>query len=255
MLRPRVIPVLLLGGEKLIKTVRFSDPIYVGDPRNAVKIFSDKMADELVLLDIGATPEGRGPRFGLIEEIASEAFMPIAFGGGIRSVEDAVRIISIGVEKVVVGTRAVQEPHLLRELTEVVGSQSVVACIDVLATESGHEVRTSSGRHLCGSSPVSLATRFQAEGAGELLINSIDRDGTMSGYDLDLVKAITQRVTIPTVACGGAGSLDDLRAVLEAGASGAAAGSLFLFHGRRRAVLISYPQQRDFEMIAPHHGE
>jgi cyclase len=241
----RVIPVLLLRGQGLVKTVEFKNPTYVGDPRNAVKIFSERMVDELVLLDIDATPENRRPRFDFVEEIVSEAFMPVAYGGGIRTTEDAHRMVSLGVEKVVINTRAIQHPTFIHELADSLGSQSVVVSLDVKRDRLGrYRLCTHSGRVATRLSPTTFASEAERLGAGEVLINSIDRDGTMTGYDIPLVRSIADNLSVPLIACGGAGSLSDVRAVLDrGGASAAAAGSLFVFQGKHRSVLINYPDQ------------
>lgn len=247
----RVMPCLLLKGQGLVKTVRFKDPTYVGDPRNAVRIFNEKEVDELVILDILATPEGRRPRFDLIEEIVSEAFMPVAYGGGIRDIEDAARVLALGVEKVVLCTRAVEAPSFLREAAERFGSQSVVACLDVKKRLlGGYEVYTRGGRKGSGRDPVAAARLMEEMGAGEIVIQSVDRDGTQSGYDLELVRQVAGAVNIPVVAAGGAGKVEDFRrAVREAGASAVAAGSLFVFKGKHRAVLITYPEPAVLEAL------
>jgi cyclase len=241
-IRPRVIPSLLLRGGGLVKTRGFKAPVYVGDPINTVRIFNDKGVDELVLLDISATPEGRGPLFDLLSAIASEAFMPLAYGGGIRIVDDARKILTLGFEKVVINTAALESPHFIRELSELTGSQSVVVSIDVRRKLLGrYEVYGSGGRKATGLDPVRHATAMQKMGAGEILLNSIDCDGKMEGYDLELIRNVATAVDIPVIACGGAGSLADLSAALQSGADAVSAGSLFVFHGRHRAVLISYP--------------
>jgi len=243
-LRPRIIPCLLLRNSGLVKTVKFKDPTYLGDPRNVVKIFNDKDADELVLLDITATPERRGPRFELIEEIASECFMPMGYGGGIRTVEDVRRIIGIGIEKAVLNTAAVENLRLITESADVIGSQSVVVSIDVKKTGlfGRYEVFTEGGRKATKLNPAEWARQAQDAGAGEILLNSIDQDGMMKGYDVGLIKQVTDAVSIPVVACGGAGCVADLvAAVRQGGASAASAGSLFVFQGKHRAVLISFP--------------
>ena len=247
----RVIPCLLLRGSGLVKTVRFRAPTYVGDPRNAVKIFNEKEVDELVVLDIEATHAGRPPQFELLKEIVSEAFMPVAYGGGIQSIEHARAIIALGVEKIVVSTAAVQIPALVASAVRELGSQSVVVCLDVRRSLLGrYEVHTHGGRRNAKLDPVRFAKQMESEGAGELIVNSIDRDGTQSGYDLDLIRQVSGAVGVPVVACGGAGSLEDLgRAVREGGAAAVAAGSLFVFHGRHRAVLISYPSPEDLKHL------
>lgn len=248
MMRPRVIPVLLLRSGRLVKTVRFDETTYVGDPRNAVKIFNDKMVDELVLLDIDATTSDRPPDFNLIEEIVSEAFMPVAYGGGIRTLEEAAQIVALGVEKAILSSNAIQDPSLIQRLANHLGSQGVVVCLDVKKGRRGYEVRTHSGKRRTGIDPVAFASQAAALGAGEILINHIDRDGMMNGYDLELIRSVSNSIQVPLIACGGAGSLADIRAVIrEGGASAAAAGSLFLFRGRHRSVLITYPGELQLE--------
>ena len=243
MLQPRVIPCLLLRGAGLVKTTRFKDPKYVGDPINAIKIFNDKEVDELVLLDITATKEDRGPAFSVIEEVASECFMPLAYGGGIRTVEEARRIFKLGVEKVVLNTTAWREPAILRHASREFGAQAVVASIDVRRRLFGrYEVFVEGGSRSTGIDPVEYAQRMEAAGAGEILLTSIDRDGTMKGYELELIAKVTGAVGIPVIASGGAGSVSDFGAAIrEGGAAAVAAGAMFVFHGPHRAVLITYP--------------
>jgi cyclase len=242
-MRPRVIPCLLLRNKGLVKTVRFKDPTYLGDPINIVRIFNDKEVDELVFLDITATVEGRKPPFKLLSEIASECFMPLGYGGGIRDLEDARAILSLGVEKVVVNSYAVENPSFIRAAADRFGSQSVVVSVDVKRSLWGkYEVFTHSGSKATGLDPVRLAVEMERAGAGELLLNSIDRDGAMQGYDIDLIKRVSDAVGIPLVACGGARTVHDLAdAVQRGGASAAAAGSMFVFQGPHRAVLINFP--------------
>jgi cyclase len=249
MFRPRVIPCLLLKNQGLVKTLRFKNPKYLGDPINIVKIFNDKEVDELVFLDIAATVEGREPPYALLEDIASEAFMPLGYGGGIRTLDQIRTILGLGVEKAVINTSAFENPGLVSEAAGIVGSQSVVVSIDVKKGFWGrYEVCTRGGRKSTGLDPVAFAGEMERLGAGELVVNSIDRDGTMKGYDLDLIRAVTDRVNIPVVACGGAGSVADLaRAVKEGRASAAGAGSMFVFHGPHRAVLISYPRDEELK--------
>lgn len=252
MLAVRLMPCLLLRNAGLVKTIRFADPSYVGDPVNAVRIFNDKEVDELVLLDIYATIEGKRPPFKTIREIASECFMPVAYGGGIRSLEDIREIFSLGVEKVVINSHAVENPAFIQDAAERFGSQSIVASIDAKRSRWRREYRvyTRGGKTDTGLSPVDWAAQLEALGAGEIFLNSIDRDGTMEGFDLDLIRQITQTVQIPVIACGGAGKLDDLRlAVVEGAASGVAAGSMVVYHGRHRAVLINFPSRADQERV------
>jgi len=226
-----------------VKTVRFREPRYVGDPINAVRIFNDKQADEIAVLDIRASVEGRRPDEKAIAAIVSEAFMPVAYGGGVVSVETAVRLIQIGVEKVIVNTAAVERPALVAEIADHLGSSTIVVSIDGARRPDGsYEVFTRDGTHASGTDVVAHAEEMARLGAGELLLTSVDRDGTMTGYDLDLVAQVAGAVPIPVVASGGAGTTADLvAAIREGGAAAAAAGSLFVFHGRHRAVLITYP--------------
>lgn len=243
MFRPRVIPSLLLRNAGLVKTVKFKEPTYLGDPINIVKIFNDKEVDELLFLDITATLEQRKPPFELLAKITDECFMPFGYGGGIRSLDEVRQLLSMGVEKVAVNSVAVEDPAFVTAAADMVGSQSVVVSIDVKKNLLGkYQVYTHSGKVNTGLDPVKFAEKMQAAGAGEIFLNSIDRDGTMQGYDLDLVRRVSQAISIPLVACGGAKDLNDLVAVVEqSGAAAAAAGSMFVFQGRHRAVLISYP--------------
>jgi cyclase len=242
MYRARVIPCLLLDGERLVKTIRFRDPTYVGDPINAVKIFNDRQVDELAILDISATRERRDPNFDHLQAIAGECFMPLSYGGGIRTIEQARRLFGLGVEKVLVNTAASEDPALLAAIAGEYGSQAVIAGIDVKKDWLGRtRVFTRAGSVNTGRTPVEYAKAMADGGAGEILLNSIERDGTMAGYDLELIREMSAAVSIPLVACGGAGSIAHLAAAIEAGASAVAAGSLFVFAGPRRAVLINYP--------------
>jgi cyclase len=249
LLRPRVIPCLLLRGEGLEKGVRFKNYKYVGDPINAVRIFSEKEVDELLFLDIFATRENRIPLPDFIQRIADESFMPFGVGGGIRTVQDIRRLLSAGAEKVSINTAAVENPPLIKEASEVFGSQSIVVSIDAKQGWSGsYRVYTRAGTNRTKLDPVSWALQVEDLGAGEILLNSIDRDGTMKGYDLDLIKSVTDAVNIPVIACGGAGKAQDLGdAIRIGGAAAAAAGSLFVFHGPKRAVLINFPSSEELE--------
>lgn len=250
MLKTRVIPALLFKDQGLVKTVQFRNPSYVGDPINAIKIFNDKEVDELVLLDIAASREGRGPSFELIEEIASECFMPLGYGGGIRTLADIRRILATGVEKVILNSAAHENPALIEEAARAAGSQSVVVSIDAKKKLfGGYEVMTAGGTRGTGKDPAAFAAEMAQRGAGEILINSVDRDGTQKGFDLDLVKRVAAAVDVPVVACGGAGTLAHLREAVDAGASAVAAGSMFVYVGRHRAVLINYPQYRELERL------
>ena len=252
MIRPRVIPCLLLKNEGLVKTVKFKDPKYLGDPINIVRIFNDKEVDELIFLDIIATVENRPPNFEILGKITSECFMPLGYGGGIRTLEDVRKLLAIGVEKIVLNTSAVENPSLIRAVADYAGSQAVVISIDVKKTMFGkYEVYTRSGRKATGLDPVKFAVEMEKQGAGELFLNSIDRDGTMQGYDLELVRRVADSVTVPVVACGGAGNIQHLAEAIQAGASAAAAGSMFVFQGLLRGVLISYPAQQELKRAIP----
>lgn len=247
MLRTRVIPTLLLRGSGLVKTQKFRDPKYVGDPINAIKIFNDKEVDELILLDIAASREGRGPAFSTIENIASECFMPVAYGGGIKTVDEVRRILMTGIEKVVINTATFSNSQLVPAVAREFGSQAVIASIDVKRRFLGrYEVYTDGGTRATGHDPVEWAKRLESSGAGEIVLNAIDRDGTMKGYDIDLLSRVAAAVRIPVIASGGAGSVADFgRAVKDAGVAAVAAGAMFVFHGPHRAVLITYPNQAE----------
>jgi cyclase len=254
MLRTRVIPVLLLKGRGLVKTVRFKEPKYLGDPINTVKIFNDKYVDEIVILDIQATLEKRKPQFDLIAQIASEAFMPMCYGGGVRSLEDVKTILGIGVEKVAINSVAAEDETFVTKASDMVGSQSIVVSMDIKKNFLGkYEVYTQGGRCNVKADPVEFAVRMEKAGAGELLVNSIDCDGMMQGYDIELLKKITHAVSIPVIACGGAGNTTDLaKAVYQGGASAAAAGSMFVFQGKYRAVLITFPTEEELAPLFSH---
>lgn len=245
---PRVIPCLLIRGNGLVKTRRFKDAVYLGDPVNAVRIFSDKEADEIVIFDIDASRMGCEPNYELVAEMAGEAFMPVAYGGGVRSLEQIRRLIRSGVEKVVINSLSTESTDTIRAAVEVFGSQAIVGGLDVRRKIfGGYAVMAKSG---------TLETRLKLEehiqalvhaGVGEILVNDIDRDGTMSGYNIDLVKKVS-KVSVPVVVCGGAGTMHHLQeAVFQGGATAVAAGSMFVFHGKHRAVLINYPKAADLE--------
>lgn len=246
MLRPRIIPCLLVHQGGLVKTQGFKDPKYVGDPINAVRIFNEKEADELMVLDIDATVKKVEPDFGLIAKLAAECRMPLCYGGGITTAEQVARIVDMGVEKVAVSATAIANPAILTEMAAAVGRQSVVAVIDVRKRAGlfakGYEVCTHNGKTIHKHDPFVLANQLQEAGAGEIVVNSIDRDGFMQGYDLDLASEFKQALKVPVTFLGGAGSLDHLGDLIsKLGVVGAAAGSLFVFKGKYRAVLINYP--------------
>lgn len=250
MLRPRVIPCLLVHEGGLVKTVGFKAPKYVGDPLNAVKIFNEKEADELVVLDIDATINGAEPDYKMIANLAAECRMPLCYGGGVRSAEQAKKIIGLGVEKVALSAAAIENPGLIEHIAEEIGRQSVVVVLDVKKRMLGKEydVFIHNGKKNTRRSVIEVARQFEALGAGEIVINSIDNDGQMKGYDLILAKQIRDAVAIPITFLGGAGSLDDIAKLIRVcGVVGASAGSLFVFKGVYKAVLINYPTvlQRD----------
>lgn len=250
MVQPRAIPCLLLSGDGLVKTTRFGQPKYIGDPINAVKLFNDLEADELLFLDIAATRARREPDYRMIGDIAGEAFMPIGYGGGVRTADQARRLFQLGVEKVAVTTAAEADPVLITELATEFGSQSIVAGLDVKRDWLGRpRLFTNAGTHRTGREVSGFARELQERGAGEILINAIDRDGTQAGYDLALIRSVCGAVTVPVVACGGAGSLQHLGEAIREGASAAAAGSLFVFNGPHRAVLISYPSAAELAAV------
>lgn len=246
MLRPRIIPCLLVHKGGLVKTQAFKDAKYVGDPINAVKIFNEKEADELMVLDIDATVNGVEPDFGLIAKLAAECRMPLCYGGGVTTAAQALRLVDMGVEKVAVSAAAISNPSLLTEMAAAVGKQSVVAVLDVRKKTGlfakGYEVCTHNAKKAYKLDPVILARQLQDAGAGEIVINSVDRDGQMTGYDLELASQVRDALNVPVTFLGGAGSLDDVsKLVGKLGVVGAAAGSLFVFKGKYRAVLINYP--------------
>ena len=245
MFRPRVIPVLLLRDGGLVKTVRFAKHKYVGDPINAVRIFNDMRADELVFLDILASRQKRLISLDFVREVGEEANMPFAVGGGVRTLADIQSILSAGAEKVVLNTVAAQDPEFIVKAADAFGSSTVTVCMDVKKPRFGtSQTWVMSGTEATGIAPQAFARLAAENGAGEIIVQSIERDGMMQGYDIDLIRGIADAVTIPVVALGGAGALDDLRsAYVEGRATAVAAGSLFVFHGPRRGVLINYPER------------
>ena len=251
MLKIRVIPVLLLRDDGLVKTVQFRDPTYIGDPINAVRIFNTKEVDELILLDIAATMENKILPLKLISQIAEECFMPLTFGGGARTLDDIKQLLQAGVEKVSINTQALRNPAFIREAAGAFGSQSIVVSIDVKRGAKGtYEIFSEGGSRPTGIDPVEFSQQMEEYGAGEIFLNSIDRDGTMSGYELELIKKVSAGVSIPVIACGGAGKLEDfVKVVHEGKVQAAAAGSFFVFHGRRRAVLINFPTKKELEEL------
>jgi len=252
MLYPRIIPCLLVKDKGLVKTVNFKDPKYVGDPINAVRIFNEKEVDELMVIDIDATQDNRKPDFTMIENLAAECRMPLCYGGGVTTSDEIRKIIQLGVEKVAISSAAISNPALVTEAAERVGNQSIVVVLDVKKRFLGgkYEVYTHNGKKTTGKSPVELAIQMEKCGAGEIVINSIDNDGLMKGYDNILIEKIRNAINIPLTVLGGAGSLQDIGQLIQKyGTIGAAAGSLFVFKGVYRAVLINYPNRKEKEAI------
>lgn len=251
MLRPRVIPCLLVHDKGLVKTVQFKDPKYVGDPINAVRIFNEKESDELMVMDIDATRENREPDYKMIENLAAECRMPLCYGGGVKTVEQAHRIFSLGVEKIAISAAAIQTPELVTAMAERVGSQSVVVVLDVKKKMlGGYELYTHNGKKSTGKNPVEFAIKMQELGAGEIVVNSIDQDGMMKGYDLNIIDKIRKSISLPMTVLGGAGSLQDIgKLINQYGIIGAAAGSLFVFKGIYKAVLINYPNWEEKDRL------
>jgi len=244
MSRVRLIPVLLMDRGKLVKTVKFKKPNYIGDPVNAVKIFNDKEVDEIVLLDISATKDRRQPDYDKIEEICSEAFMPFAYGGGINSLAQVDRLFQLGIEKVVLNSVLNSNIDLVKQISDKYGAQSIVASIDVKKNLFGKYVAYShSGFKKVGTSIEKYLNRILEVGVGEVFLNSIDRDGTFLGYDLELINQISKISGVPLVACGGAFDLNDFKSAIENGASAVGAGSIFVYRGKQKGILINYPSQ------------
>ena len=249
MLRPRVMPCLLIKDKGLVKTVQFKDGRYVGDPINATYIFNEEWVDEIVFLDITATKNNRHISTDLISKISDECFMPLTVGGGIRSLSAVQELLRAGAEKVAINTYAIENPSFIVEASRVFGSQSIVVSVDAKKRKDGrYEVYIKGGTIPTGMDPVDVAKQMETLGAGEILINSIDRDGTWSGYDLELIRAVSDAVMVPVIACGGASSLDDLNKAINMGhASAVAAGSMFVFHGKKHAVLINFPSRDEIQ--------
>lgn len=244
--RPRIIPVLTIDDRDLVKTKQFDHSVYLGDPVNAVKIFNLKGIDEMAVLDISATRRATEPDYELLGDIASQAFMPLSYGGGIQSLEQARKILALGYEKITVNTALIRDEALIRELSAFAGTQSVVASIDAKISRGQYVCVTGDGREETDIRPAELAKKAETLGCGEIFLNSVDRDGMMNGYDVDLIRQVTDAVDIPVTACGGAGSVGDLKSALQTGrAHAAAAGSLFVFYGKLHAVLITFPAERE----------
>ncbi len=248
MLYPRIIPNLLIHKNGLVKTVNFTHPKYVGDPLNAVKIFNEKSVDELIITDIDATFNQSEPNYGLIEKLANESRMPLCYGGGIKNISQAKKIFSLGVEKVAVSSSVIENPNIVTELAQSVGSQSVVVVLDVKKKyfSNSYELFTHNGTKKTGVDPLKFIEKIKNKGAGELVINSIDRDGTMKGYDLKIINQVRKITTLPLTVLGGAGSLEDIGNLIKKYTIiGAGAGSIFVFKGKYKAVLINYPNDEE----------
>lgn len=250
MLKNRVIPCLLLRNGGLVKTLKFADPKYVGDPINAIRIFNDKEVDELMVLDITASKEKKEPNYDLIEQFASECFMPLCYGGGVKTVEQAKRIFALGVEKICLQTSALDDLSLVTALSAQFGNQSILVSIDVKKDWLGKIKLYSSATGKTISKPW---TEFLQEavkaGAGEIVLNAVDRDGTLQGMDINLIQQASKSISVPLIAVGGAGSLQDIKAAVDAGASAVSAGAFFVFQGPHRAVLITYPKYKELEQL------
>ena len=255
MLRPRIIPCLLVKNKGLVKTVKFKDGKYLGDPINAVRIFNEKQADELMVIDIDATFNNNEPDYKMIENLASECRMPLCYGGGIKTLEQAQRIFSLGVEKIAVSSAAIQNPSIISDIASKVGSQSVVVVLDVKKKMfGGYDMYTHNGKKSININPIDFAIKMEKEGAGEIVINSIDNDGVMKGYDLDLIDKVRNSISLPLTVLGGAGDLEDIgRLIQKYGIIGAAAGSLFVFKGKYKAVLINYPNWEEKDRLINQH--
>ena len=251
MLKTRVMPCLLLSNGRLVKTFGFRNPAYIGDPVNAIKIYNEKEVDELILLDIMATVEGRKPDFAFLAEVVDECFMPLAYGGGIRDIDDIGRLFSLGIEKTAINSYALENPSFIEKAASIFGSQSILLSMDVKKNIFGkYRVYGRGGREGTDHEPAAWAARMERMGAGEILLNAIDRDGTMDGYDTALIRKVTSAVAVPVIACGGAGSIQDFRTAVEnGGASAVAAGSMVVYQGKNKGVLINFPSRGDLKNI------
>lgn len=251
MLRPRIIPSLLIQDNGLVKTINFKNPKYVGDPINAVKIFNEKEVDELAIFDIDATANNLEPNYSLIERIANQSRMPLCYGGGVKTVEQAQKIFGLGIEKIALSSAVLQNPELITKIANRVGAQSVIVVLDVKKKLfGGYEVFTHNGKKGTGINPFDFAEKAQKLGAGEIIINSIDQDGVMKGFDMNLIDKIREKISLPITVLGGAGKLEDIKEVIQKhGVIGVAAGSLFVFKGVYKAVLINYPTKEEKEKL------
>lgn len=247
---PRVIPCLLVEDEVMVKTVRYANPTYLGDPINVINLFNRFEVDEICLLDIGATREGAEPPYELIGQLAAECWVPLAYGGGLRTLDQVTRVLSSGIEKVVLGTIVADDASLVTRAAEVYGSQAIIVSVDAVPAGVGHEVAVTSATRRLGVDPVTYGVRAQELGAGEILLNAVDRDGTMLGYDVELIRSVASAVRVPVIACGGAGERTHLAdAIRRGGAAAVAAGSIFVYRGRERGVLINFPERELLEAM------
>lgn len=250
MLKTRVIPCLLLKDGGLVKTIRFKNPNYVGDPINAVKIYNEREVDELIFLDINASVDKKKPDLKLINDIATECFMPVCYGGGIKNINDMKKIFKQGIEKIAINTSAFEDPLLLKRASELFGNQSIVVSVDVKKNLWGkYQVYIYGGRKNTGISPTEYCLKMEKLGAGEILLTSIDKDGTWEGFDTDLILKITSSVNIPVIVCGGAGKAGDFTKAVKAGASAVATGSMVVYQGKDLGVLINFPAQKELEKV------
>lgn len=250
MLRYRIIPCLLKKDSSLVKTIRFNETRYIGDAINTIQIFNNLEADEVIVLDITATKDGRKPDFEFITQVTDECFMPFAYGGGIDSIEDMKKIFSMGTEKIIICTKAFENKELIKNAASLFGSQSVIVSVDVKKNIFGkYQVYTHAGTRNTKLDPIRFAKDMEAMGAGEIFLNSIDNDGVMEGFDTNLIEKVSQSIGIPLIASGGAGSRGDLQQAIQAGAAAVAAGSLFVYQNKNRSVLINYPSQKELEEI------
>jgi imidazole glycerol-phosphate synthase subunit HisF len=248
MLKARVIPTLLIQNKGLVKTCNFKNPVYLGDPINAIKIFNEKEVDELVIFDIEASKNGIGIDWNMLQRINREAFMPLGYGGGIKSLDDIRKIINLGYEKVILNSAVLDNPQIINDASEIIGSQSLVVCVDIRKTTNGsYKVYNHVNRKNTNSDPLTYIKMLESIGSGEIILHSVDREGTYLGYDLDILEEISSKVKIPIIALGGASSLADIKNVLKTDISAAAAGSIFVFYGRLKAVLINYPSREEIE--------
>lgn len=249
MFRPRIIPCLLLKDKGIVKTVGFQNPSYIGDPMNSIKIFNDLEVDEIVFLDIGASKKGETISFDFVKRISEEAFMPFAVGGGIKTLEDIKEAFKSGAEKVVINSEAIRNPSFIKEASEIFGSQALIVSIDAKKVNGGYEVFTNCGEFSTGKGPEEVAKQMQENGAGEILIASIDEDGLMKGYDKELISKVSEAVSIPVIAIGGAGVYEDLAEPISSGASASSAGSLFVYNGKNKGILLNYPDREEIKEI------